>query len=349
MNIKTCYHRILGIIGSVFDAYSAVLIVPDKTGREYHIVSGFSLGDMLDYKAMFTPGKGLVGWIIGNNEPMLVNDFDTRQYHLGYYTKNEESRIKAFMGVPLRNGTGVICLDSKRQYSFSGKDQRILQLFADLVYEMQASSCVMEERVNLAKHHNALELIYGLRKRNRNWSAFLEQFLTLMAETTGFEYCSFSARDEEGQNYYLDAENQPLFPAVQEQGVPIASGLVGWVFKNGSPVFKDGEGAGASSLYGKDAQAPEFASVMCLPLVINRIPRGVLSFGSETPRVISEEMKTFCQMASEHLELFLENLYLRSRLHETGQKLRQLENNEAGETGHDTPHDQPITHQEESV
>lgn len=327
MNTNTCYERILGIVCSVFDAYSAVLILPDRSGRAFGVASSFSLGDMLDMNAQFVPGKGLVGWIINNQQPMLVNDFDTRQYHLGYYTKNEESTIKAFMGVSLRNGTGALCLDSKRQYSFSAKDQKILLLFAELLHELQSCSCHMAEQVNLARFYNCLQLIYSLRKRHKNWSVFLEQFLHLVAETSGFEYCSFSVRDEAGNAYFLEAETQALYPDGQEHGTPFGSGLVGYVFNNGKSVFKDGEDAGdkLSPLYGKQANLPQFRSVICLPLTINKLTRGVLTFASESPKSLPEELKVFCQMSAEHLALFLENLYLRSRLYEAGRQIQKLQ------------------------
>ncbi len=333
MNTKSCYDRILGIVCSVFDAYSAVLITPDTTGRGFAVAGSFSLGDQVNTGAQFIPGKGLVGWILSNQAPMLVNDFDTRQYHLGYYVNNEESKIKAFMGVSLKNGTGALCLDSKRQYSFSGKDQKILQLFADLVYEVQSSSCLAEERVNLGRHYNCLQLVYGLRKRHKNWTKFLEQFLGLMAETSGFGYCSFASRDEAGNNYYIEDETQPLSQE-EPKAIPYGSGLVGWVFKNGKPVFSSASDSGAQSspLYGKTTAHPGFQSVVCLPLTIGRITRGVLVFASETPKEISEELKVFCQMASEHLALFLENLYLRSRLHEAAQQMHLLQQASAPRT-----------------
>jgi transcriptional regulator with GAF, ATPase, and Fis domain len=91
-------------------------------------------------------------------------------------------------------------------------------------------------------------------------------------------------------------------------------------------------GTQSSPLYGKLAAHPGFQSVICLPLTIGRITRGVLVFASENPKEIPEELKVFCQMASEHLALFLENLYLRSRLHEAAQQLHQLQQAAAEKT-----------------
>ena len=326
MNATTCYERILGIVCSVFDAYSAVLIMPNGSKQGFAVSGSFSLGDMINKEAIFSGGKGLVGWILQNESPMLVNDFDTRQYNLGYYSQNEEAKIKAFMGVPLKNGTGVLCLDSKRQYSFSSKDQKILQLFAELVYEVHSRSFVVEEQVNMAQQYHCLQVIYSLRKHLKKWDSFLTKFLALLSETSRFEYCSFASRDEAGQSYYVEGESYSLLQG-DEEGIPYGSGLVGWVFKNSTPFFVEGDEAKSqtSPLYGKKKGVPQFVSVICIPLEIGGITRGVLTLASETSKVIPEELKTFCQMASEHLALFLENLYLRSKLYEAHQQVDDLQ------------------------
>ncbi|KAF1077703.1 hypothetical protein MKHDV_00160 [Halodesulfovibrio sp. MK-HDV] len=328
MNTTTCYERILGIICSVFDAYSAVLIMPDRSGSHFSVASSFSLGDMVNKDETFSAGtgKGLVGWIISNEEPMLVNDFDTRQYNLGYYAQNEETKIKAFMGVPLKNGAGVLCLDSKRQYSFSSKDQKILQLFGELVYEVHSRSFVVEEQVNLSQQYHCLQVIYSLRKHLKKWDSFLSKFLVLLSDTSHFEYCSLATRDEGGQNYHIEGENYQLLRGEMGE-IPYGSGLVGWVFKNSTPFFVEGGKAASqtSPLYGKKKGVPQFVSVICIPLEIGGMTRGVLTLASETSKVIPEELKTFCQMASEHLSLFLENLYLRSKLYEAHRQVDDLQ------------------------
>ena len=71
----------------------------------------------------------LVDWIIRNRQQMLVPNFDQHKHKLGYYREGEEAGIKAFMGCPVPTG-GALCVDSKRQYSFTDRDYKLLQLFA---------------------------------------------------------------------------------------------------------------------------------------------------------------------------------------------------------------------------
>jgi GAF domain-containing protein len=53
---------------------------------------------------------------------------------------------------------------------------------------------------------------------------------------------------------------------------------------------------------------------MAFPLKVHKRCRGVLVFGDRESRVISDEIRAFARMAADYLALFLENLYLKSRL-----------------------------------
>ena len=134
MNTSNCIKSTLAIITAVFDAYSVVLFLPDAE-EDCKLASFLSFSDCILPPEEAKPGN-LVKWITSNNEPLLVPNFDHRKSRLGYYQPGEDAYIKAFMGCPVPGG-GVLCVDSKRQYSFSNKDYKILQLFAELVGQQQ--------------------------------------------------------------------------------------------------------------------------------------------------------------------------------------------------------------------
>ena len=327
----THYDRILGILCSVLDAYSAVLFLPDcgaiapggEEGRMYYIASAFSLGNKLDFSADVHEGRGLVGWILRNREPLLVANFDQRQNYLGYYTGNEEHSIKAFMGCPLPGGNGALCVDSKRQYSFSEKDQKMLHLFVDLLAHLQADDDGKEEKRLMLKHYAALRTIYALRHQYSRWAEFLRHFLDLMATMTGFGYCILCTRDSGGESYSVEGENTPLMlkPGQIPPTFPMTHGVVGWVFRNSAQICSDGaEGSPETRLVGKDMNLPPFQTVFALPLVIQRKTRGVLCLAHDVPQPISPATQDFVRMAAEHLSLFLENLYVKCRLRDLHQE-----------------------------
>ncbi len=308
--------RVLGLVCSVFDAYSAVLLLRREDGL-YRPDVWFSLGDNVDQDSVVASGKGLVGAILASKQPMLLNNFDSSKGRLEYYSQDAEQNIKAFMGCPLKDDIGVLCLDSKRTYSFSDKDQKLLHLFADLIHDYRLRLVAARKHEVESTYYHSLQLMQGLRKRMSRWDAFLENFLLLLAESTGFEYCFLAARDEKGKAYYLEGSSRPLFAGRnQDLSFPIGTGLVGWVFKNSSPVFvgEKERGRALSPLFGKNVQTPAFRSLMCLPLHFSRATRGVLGFAHQDDLEISDHVKVFSELAAVNLELFLENLYLKSRL-----------------------------------
>lgn len=318
------YNELMGLISSVFESYSVVLLLPEPSRNGYRIAASFSLGDEIDTEATITTSSGLAGWVLRDQAPLLVNNVDQAQAaNLGYYRNDNDSSIKAFMACPLPAGRGAICLDSKRQYSFSDKDQKILQLFASVVAAFQQSRTDSLAYGEVVSYYARLNQIHGLRAKFSRWNIFLQHFLQIVADATGFSYCFFVARNETGDKYFLEGESEPnLALKTKETEFPMGSGLMGWVFRDGNPIFATGgEAALGVPLFGKGTAIKGLQAVCCLPLNINRITRGVLCLAHDKQVEISQEMKDFLLMASDHLSLFLENLYLKSKLHQAKQEL----------------------------
>lgn len=328
---NSSYERILGILCSVFEAYTAVLFLPDNSlpstkgteESEHHLATSFSLGNKVDKTAYLKPGQGLVGWIIRNKSPLLVPNFDQRRNFLGYYTDNEEQNIKAFMGCALPGGRGVVCVDSKRQYSFSEKDQKLLHLFCGLLAEVYDSTRQNEAQGAALRYYAALRFIYVLRREHSRWAEFLHSFLDIVSKASGFEYAALCTLDPNGEYYNVEGENYTLLcKNGQSDSYPLSSGMVGWVFRNGTPLSSGGpDGAPEAPLLGRGVSIPAFQSLLAIPLIIQRKVRGVLCLASELPVDIGSEVQEFVRMSAEHLALFLENLFVKCRLRDLHQSI----------------------------
>lgn len=314
MTANSVEKHILSIVCSVFDAYSVVLFLPDEEGEAHHLAAAFSLGERIASNASVLPGKGLVGWIVRNRQPLLVPNFDQRQSNLGYYTGGEEANIKAFMGCPVPTG-GALCVDSKRQYSFSDKDHKILQMFAELISRQQGSTGRQELAGDIPRYFAELSVIQDLRFRYKRWPQFLQNYLRIMVEATGFDYCAFASVDEPGETYCVESESARLLLTGEEPLIlPMGSGITGWVFRNDQPVIAEGvEGAPATVLFGKLPDMPDFQAAICMPVMVNKSTRGVLCLAHTNPRQIDESLRSFVRQSVDHLALFLENLYLKMR------------------------------------
>ncbi len=313
--------KFLNVVGSVYDAYSAVLFLPAATGEGFAIAGKFSLGDSIADDTVIMPGQGLVGWILRNQKPLLINNFDQKRSHLGYYETKEETKIKAFMGCPVQGG-GALCVDSRRQYSFSDKDQKILDLLARLACDIRSDSCLLGQGLEESRYYRALQLVSALRGRSPRWSAYLAAFLELVGEATGFTHCFLAERDEKGAGYFLEGVPAQFFPPQVQRPdkFPIKSGLVGYVFGSSQAVYSGDKGCcpAGKSLFGKDVAAPKLGSFVLLPVPIGRKTRGVLVLTHPEPLAVPPAMRTFLEMAVDNLSLFLENLYLQARLAQAG-------------------------------
>lgn len=304
-------NQLLRIVCSVFDAYSAVLFLPEDGVEGATLASFFSLGDRIISGASIAPGKGLVGWIVRNRKPMLVDNVEQRPGVLGYYRDEDAGAIKAFMGVPVGSG-GALCVDSKRQYSFSDKDCKLLQLFA----EMAASSQVQQSREQLAgsipRYFAELDVVRELRFQVRGWAAYIKRYLEILSSASEFDYCAF-ATFEDAETFAVEGESRPLLILDGEPVVlPMGGNLAGCVFRTEEPVIQ--EHLEEQSLFGRIPDMPRFRSVICMPVRVDRSTRAVVCLGSTEQREVDEPLRSFVHQCVDILALHVENLYLKSRL-----------------------------------
>jgi len=254
----------------------------------------------------------LVGWILRNRQPLIVNNFDQRTSRLGYYESREESLVAAFMGCPLDNG-GVLCVDTTtKDRAFSEDQMEGLTALGGLFAPPPASADIEEVR----RYFSRLERIQELRVQNMQWKTYLPAFLKLVAEATRFDHVAFAARPDNSETFTIEAESAPLLLADgASPQLPIAGGVVGWVFRNDMPVHTEGlSSPPAAALYGKVKNVPEFRSVVCLPVAVNKATTAALCLGGLEPRPIPQAMRSFIRMATDELVQFLETLYLRHRV-----------------------------------
>ena len=319
--------NILSIVCNVFEAHTVVLYLPDGQ-HGYSLSTFFSLGD--DVKPIGSPlqKKSLSGIVIAKDEPLFINNMDRKgATSLGYYDSKEDGKIKAFMGTPLDQALGVICLDSKRTYSFSTKDLKILSQFGKMITSMMGCIRSADAEGKKNEYFMTLKLLHDLRKRQPKWDSFLNNLLGMIAGTSGYSHTFLTVIDQRGSSFYVEGENEPILQKGDSKSIafPVGSGLVGWVYKNQEAIFIDenSQGQASSSLLGASAATQEFLSVICLPLVFQKKTRGVLVLANSEPLRISEDLKDFLFMVSEYLSQFLENLFLKSRLAEARTALQK--------------------------
>ena len=304
---------LLGLIASVFDAYSVVVFQFTGKGKSARMTASFSLGEQVDAAASISPGKGLLGWILRNKAPVLVDSLEENQV-LGYYQAGCEPDIRSFMGCPIPGG-GALCIDSRQRNAFPGKRQKLLHLFAAMIPRLQQTDSRDSRERTLSSYLAALDRMVELRLSYGGWSVYLRQLLALLAETTGFSYAAFASRTNDNSRYIVEGEH-PLFLKRQDNKaeLPVTAGIVGWVLRNGEPVLNEGGENGAGTLiYGKHPQMPEFSCSICLPVNVDNAAGGVLCLADKEPRVFTQELRIFVRLVADDLARMLDAISLRYR------------------------------------
>jgi hypothetical protein len=313
MHTHPSYPTLLDAVRRVFGAHAAVLFMPE-TPERFTVLAADCPDETVRTGAQAEAGKGLVGWILRHRQPLIVNDFDQRSSHLGYYEPRGENHITAFMGCPLDNG-GVLCVDAARPCEFNEEHMEGLTAMGFLFAQLPPVAADTED---VRRYFTRLERIQELRMQHTQWKTYLPAFLALLVEATRFDHVAFAARPDNSETYSIEAESASflLVDGMSPQ-LPLAGSVTGWVFRHDMPVHTEGLNGATpkAALYGKVKGVPDFRSVVCLPVAVNRAPTAALCLGGLEPRPIPQAMRSFIRMATDELVQFLEALYLRHRVH----------------------------------
>jgi len=129
-NLERDIFSLITLVSNVTEAYSACLFLENKRLGRFQLTAYHSLSPHVVADASVEAGQGFMGWVLENNEPLSVNQFDKDTIVLGYYGRSED--IKSFMAAPLPSSRskGALAIDSKKSWCFTSRDQKILAGFA---------------------------------------------------------------------------------------------------------------------------------------------------------------------------------------------------------------------------
>ncbi len=142
MKLEEDLQSLIGLLSNVTDAYTAALFVPRESDGPLRLRASHSLSDHVLKDREIEVGQGLIGWVAERGDPLHSTEFKHDLKALGLYRAEED--IKSFLAVPVAtpDGTGVLFIDSKRQYVFTPKVQKLLIGFADQVTRILEKSDV---------------------------------------------------------------------------------------------------------------------------------------------------------------------------------------------------------------
>ena len=279
-NLKRDLFSLITLVGNVMEAYSASLFLENKSRRNFQLTTFHSLSPHIIPDASVVSGQGFLGWVLENNEPLSVNQFDKDTIVLGYYDRNED--IKSFMAAPLLSSRtrGALAIDSKKTWCFTPKCQKILtgfaQQFAYLVDGALAAAHRERRRIDIASLGGYLESLRICESENQ----LLNAICLVPRDLLPFDGCFLVLADEKKGTASLvrTAGFGELF--LGEIPVSGRASVAGYVLGKGESLrLPDLKGQkGRRPLFHPDEPTLDTRSVAAVPLAAGERVLGALGF-----------------------------------------------------------------------
>ena len=278
-NLKRDLFSLLSLASNATEAYSACLFLENRN-KKFQLVSVHSLSPHIIVDASIETGQGFLGWVLENNEPLSVNQFDKDTITLGYYSRHEN--IKSFMATPLlsKKTRGALAIDSKKSWVFTNKTQKIIagfaQQFAYIVEEALSIAEKEKKMIDLSSFSDYLNTLRICKTEQQ----LLENICRVPREIFPSDSCFLVLVDgEAGQSYLANAFGFDELFLGKIKIHPYRS-ISGHVMKKNEPLrLTDIRGAkGKQALFNPDEPSLDARSVIAVPLCDNEKTFGVLGF-----------------------------------------------------------------------
>ena len=231
-------HELKGLIelvSNVNDAFTAALFLFNPQRDRLLLSAYHTLSLQVNPKTTIQPGDSLIGWVAKNEQPVNVAQFDRDNRNLKLYLRDEG--IKSFMAVPVGDA-GVLCVDSKRNYVFTDKNQKILQDFARVIYQVLQNQILCCQEL---KQRRLLDFIYRintLSRENHDLQEYYQKILKACRIFSGTDAAFLALLPRKRDRYTIVASEGKLFAPMKKNSIPIDMGLTGWVIKEKKPLVR---------------------------------------------------------------------------------------------------------------
>lgn len=274
---RSDFDNLVKLVVNVLDAFTVAFFVKAEDGGEYRLFSWFSLGNTVNPDASFLPGQGIIGWVAKEQKPITVKEFSHDTATLKLY--NTQENLKSFMAVPVMRGErmiGVLTVDSKRQYVFTDKHQKILQDFAGIFAQETVRH---EELWNLCQEAGNLEAIQEVvlemaaAEKMTHIVAALYQNINKLIPNEKF---IFALKASEEGKFHIFARQEGAGDELRKIPLEMDRSLMGWVVRKNQPLNHHVLGESRQEFELDGGERREFRSFLGVPMVVRKHVIGAL-------------------------------------------------------------------------
>lgn len=228
-------NELIQLISNVTEAFTTAFFLFDPVQNKLNLNCYQSLSLHINPKTSLQIGNSLIGWVAKNKQPVNISQFDRDTRNLKLYLRDE--KIKSFLAVPVGD-LGVLCIDSKRNYVFTDKAQKILQDFATLVLQnLRAQATFQKER----KQQSILDFfdqINALSNEKQELRHYYVKVLNCCRQFTNTDTAFLALVPKKRDHYRVVASEGTLTAPLKKTTLSIDLGLTGWVIREEKPLVR---------------------------------------------------------------------------------------------------------------
>ncbi len=275
MSSKNALTNLIELTSNVADAFTTALYTVNLEEGTLKLRSHLTLSSHLKTDATYAIGEGLLGQAALHRDSLVDDFMGADPSHLEWYAEPED--IKGLMVVPVvrRELEGILVVDSKENYSFTPKLQKLIHGFADqmawyLSLERRSPSWIDGEPADFQQMMKWCRFLNDSPHRK----ALSERFLHIPRSLI---QCDATAvvwfeSDGTGRITHSKGWGQGLKPLTVESG----TGICGSCLDNGQPMLVPNTLNHPWIVFSEDEPSVSFGSVMAAPIANEKRMLGIV-------------------------------------------------------------------------
>jgi signal transduction protein with GAF and PtsI domain len=302
--------ELIQLISNVTEAFTTALFLIDPQQNRLRLKGCHSLSLHIDSETSLQIGDSLIGWVAKNQKAVNISQFDRDTRNLKLYLRDE--KIKSFLAVPVGE-LGVLCIDSKRNYVFTEKDQKILQAFANLVLQILQAQIIGQRERHQENILDFFKQINTLSREKQELTVYYQKALNRCRLFTGTDMAFLILVPQKGDRYKIVASEGTLTAPLRKTVLSIDMGLTGWVIRENRSLVRRSMKPRTHKSYVFFPEDPciHFQSYIGIPLCFFGKLYGVMNLVGHRENHWSEEIIQALQSAGQTIitsVLYLMNL-----------------------------------------
>lgn len=285
------FENLVKLVGNALDAFTTAFFLYDEPSGELSLFTHFSLSSSINSSVTFKPGQGVLGWVAKERKPIVVKEFSHDTGTMALYTKDED--IKSFAAVPVMEGDrliGVLSIDSKRQYSFSPKNQKILHEFANTIARAATRFEQKRKFQDEAACVESLESLVSELASSAGIDGVVKTLYSGLGRVVEHSKLLFALKSPEKGLFYAIPEPKSGEEGIEKIPRKLDQSHIGWVIRKGIPLnHHDLTDRHNMEDFGDEADARKgYGSFLGVPMIVGRQVVGALGVFSREPNAFSQ-------------------------------------------------------------